>query len=147
MNQEAQTTIDINLSIKRTLKISMEVANEFWILLLGARNEELGIRLEKNICRKKESKTQLKQTGCLEEFLDDKAAFYNDSESDEACNIFKNRLQHRCVTMKFCKLFKDTFFTEYLRWLLLKIMNSSSYLEVLPIVTKNISTYYFARIN
>ena len=65
------------------------------------------------------------QEECLEEFLDDKAAFYNDSESDEACNFFKNRLQHRCVTMKFCKLFKYTSFTEHLRWLLLKIMNSS----------------------
>ena len=66
------------------------------------------------------------QEECLEEFLDDKAAFYNDSESDKACKIIKNRLQRRCVTMKFCKLFKDTSFTEHLRWLLLKIMNSSS---------------------
>ena len=60
------------------------------------------------------------QEECLEEFLDDKAAFYNNSESDEACNFFKNRLQHRCVTMKFCKPFKDTFFTEHMRWLLLQ---------------------------
>ena len=47
------------------------------------KNEKLGIRLEKNICQKKEDKIQLKQTGdhitkqeeWLEAFLDDKSAF------------------------------------------------------------------------
>ena len=32
------------------------IVNEFWILLVGAENEKLGIRLEKNICRKKKGK-------------------------------------------------------------------------------------------
>ena len=27
------------------------VVNEFWVLLLGVKNEKLDIRLEKNICR------------------------------------------------------------------------------------------------
>ena len=34
----------------------------------------------------------------------------------------------------FCNFFKNTLFTEHFGWLLLKIMNSSSYLRVLPIV-------------
>ena len=49
----------------------------------GVKNEKLGIRLEKNICQKKEDKIQLKQTGdhitkeeeWLEAFLDNKSAF------------------------------------------------------------------------
>ena len=58
-----QTTIDINLSIKRTPKISLVVVNESSTLLLGVRNQELGIRRQKNTCRKNEDKIQLKQTG------------------------------------------------------------------------------------
>ena len=61
----------------------MVVINEFGVLLLGVKNKKLGIRLEKNICQKKEDKIQLKQTGdhitkqeeWLEAFLDDKSAF------------------------------------------------------------------------
>ena len=37
------------MSIKRTSKIYLVVANEFWVLLLGAKNEKLGMRLEKNL--------------------------------------------------------------------------------------------------
>ena len=59
------------------------LVNEFRVLLLGAKNEKLGIRLEKNICQEKEDKIQLKQIGnhitnqeeWLEAFLDDKSAF------------------------------------------------------------------------
>ena len=39
-------TIDINISIKRTSKISLMVVNEFWVFLLGVKNEKFGIRLE-----------------------------------------------------------------------------------------------------
>ena len=50
---------------------------------IGVKKEKLGIRLEENICQKKEDKIQLKQTGdhitkqeeWLEAFLDDKSAF------------------------------------------------------------------------
>ena len=37
-------------SIKRTSKTCLRVANELWVLLLGAENKKLG-RLEKHICR------------------------------------------------------------------------------------------------
>ena len=43
----------INISLKETSKICLVVANEFWVLLLGVKNEKLGIRLQKNICPKK----------------------------------------------------------------------------------------------
>ena len=54
--------------------------------------------------------------------------------------LLKTRLQHRCFPMKFAKFLRTPFFTEHLWWLLLKIMNSSSYLRVLPTVaTKQVS--------
>ena len=37
------------------------IVNEFCVLLLGVKNEKLGKRLEKNICRKIEDKIYLKQ--------------------------------------------------------------------------------------
>ena len=52
------------------------------------------------------------------------------------CNFIKNRLQHRCFPVKFTNFLRTPFFTEHLRWLPLKIMNSSIYLKVLPIVAK-----------
>ena len=48
-------TIDINISIKRTSYICPVIVSEFQILLLGIKNEKLGIRLQKNICQKKEN--------------------------------------------------------------------------------------------
>ena len=72
------------------------VVIEFWVLLLSIKNEKLGIRLEKNVCWNKENKIGLKQTRdhftikWLEEFLDDKAAFYNDSEGDDSDNDDEN---------------------------------------------------------
>ena len=41
--------------------------------------------------------------------------------------------------MKFGNYLRTPFFTEHLWWLLLKIMNSSSYLTVLPIVATKVS--------
>ena len=38
------------------------VVNEFWVLLLVVKNEKLGVRLEKNIDRKKKYQIQLKKT-------------------------------------------------------------------------------------
>ena len=38
------------------------VVNDFWVLLLGLKNEKHRIRLQKNIFRQKEDKIQLKQT-------------------------------------------------------------------------------------
>ena len=52
-------------------------------------------------------------------------------------NFIKNRFQHSCFPMKFTNFLRTPFSTEHLLWLLLKIMSSSSYLSVLPIVAKN----------
>ena len=56
VNIGVQITVDMNICIKGTLKICLLFVNEFWVLLLGVKNEKLGIRLEENICRKKEDK-------------------------------------------------------------------------------------------
>ena len=37
------------MSIKRTSEICLMVGNEIWVLLLGAKKEKLGIKLEKNL--------------------------------------------------------------------------------------------------
>ena len=37
-----------------------------------------------------------------------------------ACNFIKKRLPHRCFFVKSSKFLKAPFFTEHLRWLLLK---------------------------
>ena len=39
--------MEVNISIKKTSKISLVVVNRFWVLLVGVKNEKLGIRLEK----------------------------------------------------------------------------------------------------
>ena len=69
------------------------VANEFWVLLLGVKNEKPGIRLEKNICRKKKRQNlpetdrglYYNQKEWLEQSLDD-----SDSENDENNDDSKN---------------------------------------------------------
>ena len=38
-----QTAIDTNISIKRTPKICLMVVKQFWVLLLGVKNEKLRI--------------------------------------------------------------------------------------------------------
>ena len=85
------------------------------------------------MCRKKEDKIQLAETDrgsqynqeeLLEEFLDDKGAFYNGSESDDSDNddenynenieeSFADVLHNRC-SQKFCKFHKKTFVLEFL---------------------------------
>ena len=86
------------------------VVNEFWVPLLGLKNEKLGIRLEKNICRWKEDRNRrgsYYKEEWLEEFLDSKSAFYSGNESDNNDESME---------------------------IVMKIMNSSSYRRVLPIV-------------
>ena len=39
----------------------------------------------------------------------------------KAWNFIKRRLQHRCFLVKFAKFLRTPFFTEHLRWLLLKL--------------------------
>ena len=55
------------------------VVSEFWVLLLGVKNEKLGIRLEKKYLseerRQNLAETDRGSRGWLEVFLDDKSAF------------------------------------------------------------------------
>ena len=57
------------------------VVNEFWVLLLGVKNEKLEISLKKNVCGTTDRGSCYKEEG-LEESLDSKGAFYNVNESD-----------------------------------------------------------------
>ena len=55
----------INISIKKTSKICLVVVNEFWILLLGVKNEKLGIRPEENMPEEKRQNLAETDTGIL----------------------------------------------------------------------------------
>ena len=39
----------------------------------------------------------------------------------EACNLVKKETQAQVVSREFCEIFKNTFFTEHLQWLLLQL--------------------------
>ena len=43
----------------------------------------------------------------------------------KACNFIKKRLQHRCFLLNFVKVWRKAFSLEHLRWLLLRILNST----------------------
>ena len=58
---------------------------------------------------------------------------FNKVAGPKACNFIKNFFHHRYFPMKFAKFLRTAYFTEHLRWLPLKIINSSRYLRVLPI--------------
>ena len=45
--------------------------------------------------------------------------FFNKVAGLRPAILFKKRLWHRCFPLNFAKIFKNTFFTEHLRWLLL----------------------------
>ena len=75
------------------------------------KNEKLGIRLEENICQKKEDKIQLKQAedhitkqeGWLEAFLDNKVHFFK----TEVCKNFANSTEkHLCWSFFLGQFFK-----------------------------------------
>ena len=48
-------------------------------------------------------------------------SLFNNVAGLQACNFIKKSLQHRCFPVKFAKFLRTPFFTEHLRWLLLKI--------------------------
>ena len=73
------------------------------------------------------------------EFLCNKVA------GPRACNVIKNGLQHKHFPYDICKLLKNNFFTEHLWWLLLKIINSSRYLRVFPVVAKKLFNQFFCK--
>ena len=51
----------------------------------------------------------------MPEFLFNKVISYN---------FIKRRLQHRYFLVNFCEIFKNTYFVEYLQWLLLLVAAS-----------------------
>ena len=60
---------------------------------------------------------------------------FNKVAGPNVCNSIKKRLQHKCFPVKFEKfLLRAPTFIEHLRWLFLKVMNSSSHMKVLRIV-------------
>ena len=61
----------------------MVVLNKFWVLLLGVKNENLGIKLEINIRWKRQE--IILQTW-LEESLDNQGAFSDDNQNDDSGN-------------------------------------------------------------
>ena len=78
----------------------------------------------------------------VEEFLDDKGAFYNGSENDDGDNDYKNCDENMEAVVRRCSskqmflkisLLRTPIFTEHLQCLFLKIM---SYLRALSIVAK-----------
>ena len=42
----------------------------------------------------------------------------------KACNFIRKKPEHRCFPVKFAKFLRAPFFTEHLRWLLLRILNT-----------------------
>ena len=52
--------------------------------------------------------------------------FFNKYAGLKACNFIKKRLQHRFFPVKFPKFLRTPFFTEHVRWLLLKISHELS---------------------
>ena len=49
-------------------------------------------------------------------------SFLNKDQDLQACNFLKKRLQHRCFPVNIAKIFKNSFFIEHLRWLLLQVL-------------------------
>ena len=49
--------------------------------------------------------------------------YWKETSNIKACNFIKKRLQHRCFPVKYYEIFKSSFFIEYLRWLLLLVVN------------------------
>ena len=86
------------------------IVNEFWVLLLGVKNKNLGIRLEKNTYRKNRGQN-LPETGkgsdynqekWLEEFLGNKGAFYNGNASDDSKNDDDNCTENIEAVVRRC---------------------------------------------
>ena len=63
VNKEVQIPTDINISIKKTSKICLEVVNEFWVLLLGVKSEKLGITCG----RRKKTKFSWNRQGIMQQ--------------------------------------------------------------------------------
>ena len=57
----------------------------------------------------------------------------------QTCNFIKKRLENRCFSVKFDKLFRTAFSTERFRWLLLDFLSvfSSNLIDPVKIFWKN----------
>ena len=88
--------LEINISKNRTSNICLVVVNEFLSFLLGVKNKKLGILEKKYAGRRRQNLARTdrasyyKQEQWLEEFLYDKATFYNGSENDDSENDDEN---------------------------------------------------------
>ena len=58
----------------------------------------------------------------------------------KVCNFIKRRLQHRCFLVKFAKFLRTPFFTEHLRWLLLKLNILMLQLQIYNILEQEVLT-------
>lgn len=54
-------------------------------------------------------------------------SLFNKAAGLEACDFIKERLQHGCVSLKFAKSLRTSFFTENLWWLLLRLLSKLWY--------------------
>ena len=57
--------------------------------------------------------------------------------------LLKKRLWHRCVHVNFAKFIRTPFLTEYLRWLLHKILSSQIALEIWFCIWITFQNYFF----
>ena len=53
-------------------------------------------------------------------------SLFNKYAGLKACNFIQKRFQHRCFPVKFEKFLRTLFFTEHIRWLLLKVSHKLS---------------------
>ena len=70
-----------------------------------------------------------------------------DASEMHSCPLGIFLLQRRFFPIKFANFLRTPFFAEHIRWLLLKIMNSSSHLRVLPICYKIVSPILLKELN
>ena len=110
MNKEVEITIDITINTKRTSKIYLQVAHKFWVLLLGVKNKKLGIYTREKFMPEERRKnlaetdrgSYYNQEEWVEEFLDDKGAFYNGSENDDGDNDDENYNENMEAVVRRC---------------------------------------------
>ena len=76
---------------------------------IGHKKRKAWNNTKQNICLKKENKIDLKQAGdhitikeWVEEFIDDKGTFYNDSESDDGDNDYVNYNENMEAVVRRC---------------------------------------------
>ena len=69
-------------------------------------------------------------------------SLFNKVAGPQACSFIKKRLQHRCFPVKFAKLLRTPFFTEHLRW---QVIKASAYLTSLVTFNLAKNTWVFSK--